>query len=78
MAIMLDLRQAVIQKMNGQDHEGLRDMIEGSVDAQEANLPGLGVCFELLWKNIDGSKQDEILSVLDQVIPDAAPKTRKK
>ncbi|MNI90841.1 small acid-soluble spore protein SspI [compost metagenome] len=39
-------------------------MIEGSIDAQEAALPGLGVVFEVIWKNIDHTKQDELVSVL--------------
>jgi small acid-soluble spore protein I (minor) len=66
MSIMLDLRQAVIHKVHGKDKEGLREMIEGSIDAQEVALPGLGVMFEILWKNIDHAKQDELLAILDQ------------
>ena len=66
MSIMLDLRQAVIHKVHGKDKEGLREMIEGSIDAQEAALPGLGVMFEIIWKNIDQTKQDELLAILDQ------------
>lgn len=63
-AITLDLRQAVLHKIHGKSEQGLRDMIEGSIDAQEAALPGLGVVFEAIWKNIDTSKQNELLSVL--------------
>jgi len=66
MSIMLDLRQAVIHKVHGKDKVGLREMIEGSIDAQEAALPGLGVMFEIIWKNIDQAKQDELLAILDQ------------
>ncbi|GAA0396146.1 small acid-soluble spore protein SspI [Paenibacillus motobuensis] len=66
MSIMLDLRQAVIHKVHGKDKEGLREMIEGSIDAQEAALPGLGVMFEIIWKNIDQTKQDELLDILNQ------------
>lgn len=66
MSIMLDLRQAVFHKVHGKDKEGLREMIEGSVDAQEAALPGLGVMFEIIWKNIDQTKQDELLAILNQ------------
>ncbi|NWL88715.1 MULTISPECIES: small acid-soluble spore protein SspI [unclassified Paenibacillus] len=66
MSIMLDLRQAVIHKVHGKDKEGLREMIEGSIDAQEAALPGLGVMFEIIWKNIDQTKQDELLAILNQ------------
>lgn len=64
MSILLDLRQAVIHKVHDRDQVGLREMIEGSIDAQEAALPGLGVVFEIIWKNIDTSKQNELLSIL--------------
>jgi small acid-soluble spore protein I (minor) len=65
MSIMLDLRQAVIYKVHGKGIEGLREMIKGSIDAEEAALPGLGVMFEIIWKNIDQAKQDELLAILD-------------
>ncbi|WP_059049413.1 small acid-soluble spore protein SspI [Paenibacillus senegalimassiliensis] len=65
-SITLDLRQAIMHKVHGQDEQGLRDMIEGSIDAQEAALPGLGVVFEVIWKHLDASKQNELLSVLKQ------------
>lgn len=64
MPIVMDLRQAVLHKVHGKDHNGLRDMIEGSIDAREAALPGLGVVFEVIWKHIDRAKQDELISVL--------------
>ncbi|MNM72894.1 Small, acid-soluble spore protein I [compost metagenome] len=66
MGIMLDLRQAVIHKVHGQDENGLRSMIEGSVDGPEAALPGLGVIFEMLWKQLDRSKQDELIGIVSQ------------
>ncbi|MMZ61613.1 Small, acid-soluble spore protein I [compost metagenome] len=65
MPITMDLRQAVMHKIHGKDQNGLREMIEGSIDAQEAALPGLGVVFEVIWKNIDHSRQDELVSVLN-------------
>lgn len=70
--ITMTLRQAVMHKISGQDEQGLRDMIEGSIDAQEAALPGLGTVFEVIWKNIDASKQNELISVLKKQV-DAMP-----
>lgn len=64
MPIIMDLRQAVMHKMHGRDEAGIHDMIEGSIGAQEAALPGLGVVFEMLWKNIDTAKQDEIVNLV--------------
>ncbi|RUT29056.1 small acid-soluble spore protein SspI [Paenibacillus zeisoli] len=66
MGIMLDLRQAVVHKVHGQDENGLRSMIEGSVDGPEAALPGLGVMFEMIWKQMDRSRQDELISLVSQ------------
>ncbi|GIO85730.1 small, acid-soluble spore protein I [Paenibacillus faecis] len=70
-SITMTLREAIMHKIHGQSEQGLREMIEGSVDAQEAALPGLGAVFELIWKNIDTARQNELLSVLKQQI-DAA------
>lgn len=64
MPVTIDLRQAVMHKISGKNEEDLRSMIEGSIDAQEAALPGLGVVFEVIWKNIDESQQDNLVSVL--------------
>lgn len=65
MPITMDLRQAVMHKIHGKDQDGLKDMINGSIDTQEAALPGLGVVFEVIWKNIDHSKQDELVTILN-------------
>ncbi|WP_223067589.1 small acid-soluble spore protein SspI [Paenibacillus caui] len=78
MAVMLDLRQAVVQKMIGSDQNGLREMIEGSIGAQEAALPGLGVAFELIWKNIDQSKQNELITVLENALKSSSAAPRAK
>ncbi|WP_055105917.1 small acid-soluble spore protein SspI [Paenibacillus ihumii] len=66
MPITLDLRQAVVHKMHGNNEAGLREMVEGSIDAQEAALPGLGVVFEIIWKHIDEAKKDELISLLSK------------
>lgn len=78
MAIMMDLRQAVMHKMEGHDHEGLRKMIEGSIDAQEAALPGLGVVFEILWKNVSTAKQDRVIDLLERTLKEANEDHHKK
>ncbi|WP_068783424.1 small acid-soluble spore protein SspI [Paenibacillus phocaensis] len=76
-SITLDLRQAVMHKIQGKDEQGLREMIEGSIDAQETALPGLGVVFETIWKHIDASKQNELVSVLKQQVDQASLKPLK-
>lgn len=77
MPITLDLRQAVVHKMHGKNETGLRDMVEGSIDAQEAALPGLGVVFEIIWKHIDDPKKDELISLLSKELSSAELKPLK-
>lgn len=76
-SITLDLRQAIMHKIHGQDEQGLREMIEGSIDAQETALPGLGVVFETIWKHIDASEQNELLSVLKEQVDHTSLKPLK-
>lgn len=64
MPVTIDLRQAIIHKVHGQSEEDLRHMIEGSVDGPEAALPGLGAVFEMIWKDLDTAKQDNLVSML--------------
>ncbi|AZK46212.1 small acid-soluble spore protein SspI [Paenibacillus lentus] len=77
MPITLDLRQAVVHKMHGKNESGLREMVEGSIDAQEAALPGLGVVFEIIWKHIDEAKKDELISLLNNELSSAEHKPLK-
>jgi len=60
----LDLRQAIIQRVNGNSEEELAEVIEGSVDSEEMALPGLGVLFEMIWKNSTDAAKKKMVSVL--------------
>ncbi|BCG60968.1 small acid-soluble spore protein SspI [Paenibacillus sp. URB8-2] len=73
MSITLDLRQAIIHKVHGQSKEDLRGMIDGSVDGPEAALPGLGAVFEIIWKDLDPAKKDEIVSMLHEHLKSVNP-----
>ncbi|MGN7358816.1 small acid-soluble spore protein SspI [Paenibacillus sp. SAF-054] len=73
MPITLDLRQAIIHKVHGSNDADLRGMIEGSVDGPEQALPGLGVIFEMIWKNIDKSKQDELVQIVQEHLKTVTP-----
>ncbi len=66
MPVTIDLRQAIIHKVHGQSEAELRNMIEGSVDGPEAALPGLGAVFEIMWKNLDTAKQDNLVTLLHE------------
>ncbi|SMF71448.1 small acid-soluble spore protein I (minor) [Paenibacillus uliginis N3/975] len=73
MSILLDLRQAVIHKVHNQDEEQLRSMIEGSVDGPEAALPGLGVMFEMMWKDMNPSAQNDLVTSLHDHLKTVTP-----
>ncbi|NMO95589.1 small acid-soluble spore protein SspI [Paenibacillus lemnae] len=73
MSILLDLRQAVIHKVHEQDEQQLRSMIEGSVDGPEAALPGLGVMFEMMWKDMNASAQTDLISSLHDHLKTVTP-----
>ncbi|AHV98944.1 small acid-soluble spore protein SspI [Paenibacillus sabinae] len=73
MSITLDLRQAIIHKVHGQSKEELREMIDGSIDGPEAALPGLGAVFEMIWKDLDPVKKDEIVSLLHEHLKSEIP-----
>lgn len=73
MSITLDLRQAVIHKVHDSSEADLRSMIEGSVDGPEQALPGLGVIFEMIWKNIDRNQQDNLVHVVNEHLKHVSP-----
>lgn len=73
MPITLDLRQAIVHKVHGSNDADLRGMIEGSVDGPEQALPGLGVIFEMIWKNIDTKKQDELVNIVQEHLKTVTP-----
>ncbi|AOZ93520.1 small acid-soluble spore protein SspI [Paenibacillus crassostreae] len=73
MPIVLDLRQAIIHKVHNKNDAELRQMIEGSVDGPEAALPGLGAIFEMIWKNIDPTQQDDLIQVAQDHLKSVTP-----
>ncbi|UFJ39188.1 small acid-soluble spore protein SspI [Brevibacillus humidisoli] len=66
----LNLRQAIMYKMQGSDSSAVKDTINDAVTTgQEKTLPGLGVLFEVLWKNSDPSKQQEMADEIANHLP---------
>lgn len=66
MGIQLDLRQAILHKVQNRSDADITDMIEGSIDSDERALPGLGVLFELIWKQIDPATQKQLVQALQE------------
>ncbi|CAH1223495.1 Small, acid-soluble spore protein I [Paenibacillus plantiphilus] len=60
----LDLRQAIIQRVQDKSGEELKDVIEGSIDNDERALPGLGVLFEIIWKQSNAANQHLMIDAL--------------
>ena len=65
----LDLRQAIVQRVQGKEDEELTDIIESSIDSEEMALPGLGVLFEMIWKNSTEAARKKMISVLKKQLP---------
>jgi small acid-soluble spore protein I (minor) len=61
----LDLRKAVLHNVTGNNEEQLQDTIVDAIESgEEKMLPGLGVLFEVIWKNSDEQKKEEMLNTL--------------
>lgn len=65
----LNLRQAVLQRVQNKDETQLQDIVESSIDGDEKTLPGLGVLFEVIWKNSEESQQKDMIHALQQNMP---------
>ncbi len=62
----LNLRQAIVQRMHDKSNEELMGVIEDSIDGEERVLPGLGVLFEIIWKNSETEVQTQLISTLKE------------
>jgi len=61
---ILSLRQAIVQRVHGKTPDDLKDIIESSIDGTEQALPGLGVLFELIWKDTDDGLHAALVDAL--------------
>lgn len=59
-----DLRQAIIQRVQDNSIDELAETITDSVDADERALPGLGVLFELIWKDSSETQKSTMVHTL--------------
>jgi hypothetical protein len=60
----LNLRQAIIQRVHDKSSEDLLDIIDSSVGADERSLPGLGVLFELIWRDTSPDGRQQMVKTL--------------
>lgn len=69
MNMNLNLRQAIIQRVQDKSSDELVDVIESSIGSDERSLPGLGVLFEIIWQNLEKDTQEQLASTLQKHIP---------
>lgn len=58
----IDIRKYIINNFKGSSENDIKDSINNSIkDNSEEALPGLGVLFEIIWKNSDNSTQNTMI-----------------
>ena len=58
----IDIRKSIKTNFNDSDLNEIRNSIEDSINkGDEITLPGLGVFFEILWKNSNDNNKNKIL-----------------
>ncbi|SFS72612.1 small acid-soluble spore protein SspI [Marininema halotolerans] len=64
------IRGAVYHNIKDMEASELRDMVLDSIKSgDEKLLPGLGVLFEVIWKNSDASEQERLINTLHEHMP---------
>ncbi|GIN60208.1 small, acid-soluble spore protein I [Robertmurraya siralis] len=62
----LNLRNAIIHNVSGNSQDELRETIVDAIqNGEEKMLPGLGVLFEIIWKNASEDEKEEMLQTLE-------------
>lgn len=64
--VTLDLRQAIINRVQDNSVQELTSVIEDSIGADERALPGLGVLFEMIWQECSQPEQHRMVEALHQ------------
>lgn len=71
--MILNLRQAIIQRVSDKNNDELRDVIEDSIGNDERALPGLGVLFEIIWQHCDSGIQNQMVETLHRQLHTSDP-----
>lgn len=59
----IDIRKSICANFENVDHDEIRNAIENSIESKdEMILPGLGVFFEIMWRNSSNHEKDQIVS----------------
>ena len=61
----ISIRKYIIDSFKNDNVNEIKESIESSINEElEEALPGLGVFMEVIWKNIDEKKKNELLEIL--------------
>ena len=60
----LDLRQAILQKVQDKSSAEIAKVIDDSIGGDEKALPGLGVLFEVIWEHSEQDIQQKLSETL--------------
>ncbi len=61
----IDIRKSIINNFKDSSKDEINDSISSSIkENDEITLPGLGVFFEILWKNSDEVEKQNILNII--------------
>ncbi|MFS0561027.1 small acid-soluble spore protein SspI [Terribacillus sp. 179-K 1B1 HS] len=60
----INIRSAIYANIKDNNEEQLEATIADSIDGREVLLPGLGVLFELIWKNASDQEKQEMVDAL--------------
>ena len=67
----IDMREYTIGNFKGDTKEEIETSIEESVkESEEDTLFGLGVLFELYWKNISDNEKENVVNIIYNSIND--------
>ena len=65
----IDIRKNIINNFkNGKKDEIKASITSAISEKDEVTLPGMGVFFELLWKNSDDASKEYILNTLEKCL----------
>ncbi|HLR67155.1 small acid-soluble spore protein SspI [Virgibacillus alimentarius] len=68
----LNLRKAIVSNIASNDQEQLEATIVDAIQkGEEKMLPGLGVLFELIWKQSGEQEKQEMIGALEQGVKQA-------
>ena len=60
----ISIREYIKNNFKGSDETEIKKSVESSVDKDEEVLPGLGVLFEIIWKNSSKEEKSKIIEKL--------------